>query len=190
MKYLIILFFLSVQTLTTELFAQSSEGTIIGIVEDEVTKEPIPGVNIFVIGTNLGAATNIEGEFRITNLEIGSYQIKVSAIGYNTLQKSDIIINSARPTSVLIQLTQSFIELEGVTVKSGYFEMDPSEIGSIANLNYEEIRRTPGGFEDVVRALRYYRVLLRQVPEEMILLSVAAHHQKIYIWLMALLFPT
>jgi len=153
MKYLLILLFLLTRALTTEFFAQSSKGTIIGIVEDEVTKESIPGVNILVVGTNYGAATNLEGKFKITGLEIGSYQIKVSAIGYNTLQKSDIIVNSARPTTVLIHLTQSFIEIEGVSVKAGYFEMDPSEIGSIANLNYEEIRRTPGGFEDVVRAL-------------------------------------
>ncbi len=151
MKYIIILLFSL--TIISNSFGQNSKGTIVGTVEDEVTKEPIPGVNVLIIGTGFGSATNLEGEFRISGLEIGSYQIKVSAIGYKTLIKSDIIVNSAKPTSILIKMTSSLIELNEITVRSDYFEMDPSEISGVTNLSYEEIRRAPGGFEDVVRAL-------------------------------------
>ena len=41
---------------------------------------------------------NINGEFKISNLESGTYQINISAVGYSTIVKSDIIVNSGRPT--------------------------------------------------------------------------------------------
>ncbi|MFA7227386.1 MAG: TonB-dependent receptor, partial [Melioribacteraceae bacterium] len=129
------------------------KGTISGRVIDEVSNEPIPGVNIIVMDSEKGAATDLDGEFKISNLEAGNYQLRISALGYSTIIKSDIIVNNAKPTVLLIKMVGTLIELEGVTVRSGYFEMDPSEIGSVANLSYEEIRRSPGGFEDVVRAL-------------------------------------
>ncbi len=133
--------------------AQSLKGIISGNIIDEVTNEGIPGVNIQILGTDRGVATNLDGEFKISNLEPGTYQIRVSAVGYATIIKSDIVVNTAKPTILLLKLISAAIELNGVTVKAGYFEKDPSSTGSVANLSYEEIRRSPGGFEDVVRAL-------------------------------------
>ncbi|MFA7419351.1 MAG: TonB-dependent receptor [Melioribacteraceae bacterium] len=135
------------------LFAQSAKGKIIGQVVDEATKEPIPGVNILVVGTTYGSATDLDGNFSISNIEVGSYQVRISSVGYNAVVKSDVIVNSAKPAELLVNLTQAVIEFEGITVRSDFFSKDPSEIGSIASFSYEEIRRAPGGFEDVVRAL-------------------------------------
>lgn len=135
------------------LSAQTGKARITGEVIDEATKEPIPGVNVTIVGTTLGAATDLDGKFTIANLEVGSYVVRVSAVGYNTVVKPDIVVNNAKPTELLFGLTQSLIELEGITVRSDFFEKNPGEIGSIASFSYEEIRRAPGGFEDVVRAL-------------------------------------
>jgi hypothetical protein len=81
------------------------------------------------------------------------YQVRFSAVGFSTVIKTDIMVNASKPTEVLVNLTQTDIELEGVTVKANFFEFDPSNTGSVSNLSYEEIRRAPGGFEDVIRAL-------------------------------------
>ena len=163
MKYLHLLIFMMLLGIT--LSAQNLKGTITGKVVDEVTNEPIPGVNVVIVGSKKGAAADLNGEFVISNLDAGIYQVRVSALGYSTIIKSDVIVNNAKPTNLLLKMVSALIELEGVTVRSGYFEMDPSEIGSVANLSYEEIRRVPGGFEDVSR---FCRVLLRRVPEETI----------------------
>jgi hypothetical protein len=153
MKFIKYFFCGSLFLFTMNLHAQDSKGIITGKVIDEVSKEPIPGINVLIVGTTRGSATNLDGEFTIPNLEVGTYQVKVSAVGYNTIIKPDVVVNSAKPIELLFNLTQALIQLEGVTVKSGLFEKDPSEVGSVANLSYEEIRRAPGGFEDVVRAL-------------------------------------
>ena len=151
MKYFIIIIFSCL--LFADSFAQNATGSISGKVIDEISKEPIPGVNISIIGTVKGASTNIEGEFKILNLESGNYQLRVSAIGYRTIVKTDIIVNTARPTDLLFQLSTSAIELDAITVRTDYFDENPGEVGGVTNLSYEEIRRSPGGFEDVVRAL-------------------------------------
>lgn len=150
-KQLFLLLFLIINFVSIN--AQTGKAKIIGEVIDEATKEPIPGVNVTIVGTTLGAATDFDGKFTISNLEIGTYVVRVSAVGYNTIVKPDVVVNNAKPTDLLFKITQSVIELEGVTIRSDFFEKDPSEVGSITSFSYEEIRRAPGGFEDVVRAL-------------------------------------
>lgn len=132
---------------------QAQTGTIRGKVVDVLTKEPLPGVNIIALDTEFGAASDIDGEFTISNIPVGLYRVQASFIGYKQQIRTDIVVNSARPAVINFELQESAIELEGVTVTTDYFEKSPTELGNITALSYEEIRRSPGGFEDVVRAL-------------------------------------
>jgi len=138
--------------LSYSIFAQST-GTITGKVVDKISQQPIPGVNILVVGTQLGAAADIEGQFEITNVPIGNYQVRASAIGYTPVIKRDVTVNSVRPIQLNFEMSETVVELDGVTVTSDFFETEPTEVSSIRKFSYEEIRRSPGGFEDVVRAL-------------------------------------
>ncbi|MCZ7602038.1 MAG: TonB-dependent receptor [Melioribacteraceae bacterium] len=130
-----------------------SAGQIVGKVIDKITKQPIPGVNILVVDTQFGAASDLNGNYEISNVPIGNYQLRASAIGYSTITRVDVIVNSARPAQVNFELSETILELEDVTVTSDLFETEPTEVSSIKKFSYEEIRRSPGGFEDVVRAL-------------------------------------
>lgn len=131
----------------------SQTGSIVGKVTDAITKEPLIGVNIVLSGTNFGDATNIKGEYNISGVPIGNYVVKASAIGYNPISKTDVVVSSGRPAMIDFELTESVIELGNVVVESDLFQSVPTEVSSIRNFSYEEIRRAPGGFEDVVRAL-------------------------------------
>lgn len=139
--------------LTANYYSQNQNGVITGNVIDATTKSPIIGANVLVVGTDFGAATDVNGKFTIYNLPSNTYQIRVSSIGYSSVTKTDIVVNPNRPAQIDIQLSSTVIELESVTVTSDYFSSDPIEVNSVRNFNYEEIRRTPGGFEDVIRAL-------------------------------------
>ena len=59
----------------------------------------------------------------------------------------------ARPVELVLELRQSSITIEGVDVRAGYFQRTPDAPVSLQQLTYEEIRRSPGGFEDVLRAI-------------------------------------
>ena len=57
-------------------------GTLSGKVSDAKTGTGLPGVNVMVKGTYYGAATDLDGNFRILKIRPGSYDVEVSMIGY------------------------------------------------------------------------------------------------------------
>jgi len=134
------------------MFARET-GSIRGRVIDAETKQPLFGTNVLVLDTQRGAATDDRGEYRIDNVSVGTYRIRFSYIGYELLVKTDVVVKSAAPAFVNAELAPDIVEGENVTVTAGYFqsraEIQPSTIG----LSREEIRRFPGGFEDVVRTV-------------------------------------
>ena len=74
-------------------------GKISGFVRDAETNEPLPGCNIIIEGTTLGAASNIDGEFFILNIPPGTYTVRASMVGYKPYR-----IDNVR---ILIDLTTS-----------------------------------------------------------------------------------
>ena len=56
-------------------------GVISGTVVDNFG-DPLPGANVIVGGTQLGAATNLEGEYRIACVPPGTYDVTASFVGY------------------------------------------------------------------------------------------------------------
>jgi hypothetical protein len=80
--YIILCIFLLLPVL---LFA-ATKGKIAGMVVDNSSGEPLPGVNVIVAGTFLGASTDIDGTYFITNVPAGTYQLDVSYIGYRNVK--------------------------------------------------------------------------------------------------------
>ncbi|MGE5810880.1 MAG: carboxypeptidase-like regulatory domain-containing protein, partial [Ignavibacteria bacterium] len=146
----LIIIILSLFNLT---IAQSADVSVYGRVLDAQTKNPIPFANILVMGTNYGAASDDQGYYQISDLPFNTYQLRASAIGYGTLTKTDVIVQPGRPAEIVFELIEEAIQLENVTITNDYFSKNPLEVNSIKNFSYEEIRRSPGGFEDVIRAL-------------------------------------
>jgi hypothetical protein len=139
-------------------------GVLTGKVLDASTKQPVPGANIVIAGTLFGAASDVNGNFTLSGIPVNVYRVKASAVGYESETKTDVSINSSRPTTVIFELVEKAIEIKGVIVESGYFQKDPSFLNSTQSLSYEEIRRAPGGFEDVIRALSVLPGVARAEP--------------------------
>jgi len=55
-----------------------------GYVTDAQTGGPLPGANVFLTGTSMGAATDAEGKYLIQDIPPGKYTITVSYIGYKS----------------------------------------------------------------------------------------------------------
>lgn len=155
MKFLItiILLLSNIAYTYSQPLPEQSNGLISGSVVDFVTKQPLIGANILIPGTTIGAATDLNGNFRIDNVNPGTYQLRASVIGYESQTKTDVVVSPGRMTQVTFQLIAQVIEFDGVVVTSDFFRTNPFEVNSIRSFSFEEIRRSPGGFEDVVRAL-------------------------------------
>jgi len=139
--------------LTAASFAQENNVKIYGKVIDKLTRQPLPGANVLVLNTNYGASTDVNGKFEIKGLAPGEYLLRASIIGYKSVTKSGIMVMSGFPSEVLFELEEEAVQLEDVVVKSNLFEKSRLDLTSTSGFSNEEIRRSPGGFEDVIRAL-------------------------------------
>ncbi|TSA22104.1 TonB-dependent receptor [bacterium] len=138
----------------TSLAAQEKTGIISGEVRDALTKQALPGANVVIVGIQRGAATNENGYFVIKNTPLGTYQLRVSYIGYQAVAQEDISVVHGRNTTVLIELMPTQIELEGATVTGGYFRKPTEHTVSYRTLSPQEIRRSPGSAEDIFRVMQ------------------------------------
>ncbi|MBA4318557.1 MAG: hypothetical protein C0412_09160 [Flavobacterium sp.] len=100
-----------------ELLAGNS-GKIVGTVKDADTGEMLIGVNVFVEGTNRGASSDVDGKFFILGISPGTYTIKLSYIGYQTLYVKDVKIIIDRTTDLNVEMNKTSIELEREIVVS------------------------------------------------------------------------
>lgn len=67
-------------------------GTIIGKITDEKSGEDLIGANVFIVDTKLGASTDIEGKYQIKKIPEGTYNIRISFLGYETKVISGVVL--------------------------------------------------------------------------------------------------
>jgi outer membrane receptor for ferrienterochelin and colicin len=115
MKIRFIRFILLMLILSTMVFAGNT-GKISGKILDAKTKEPLVGVNVVVVGTSLGASTNIDGEFSIINISPNVYSIRASLLGYDPVFVSNIKVSIDLTTRQDFILNESVVEQKEVVI--------------------------------------------------------------------------
>ena len=91
-------------------------GKVVGYVFDAKNKEPLIGVNIVFVGTNIGASTDFNGRYSILNIPPGKYNARASLIGYTTVLQQGIEVNIDRTTTADFDLTETTIEMGQVVI--------------------------------------------------------------------------
>lgn len=91
------------------------KATIKGKVLETNSQTPLLNTNIILVGTQLGAATDQNGEFVITNVPFNNYQIKASYMGYES-QIKDISVFSNQGVFINFDLREDFFQSEQVVV--------------------------------------------------------------------------
>ena len=87
-------------------------GKISGYVKDKETGEALPGVNVIIQGTMMGAATDINGFYVMLNVPVGTYTLRATYIGYKTLDISNIRVHPGLTTEVNFDLPSTVLEGE------------------------------------------------------------------------------
>ena len=90
-------------------------GTLKGLVKDGATGETLPGANVIIVGTSLGAASNSKGEYTIQRLTPGTYTVKARYIGYKALDVQ-VVISANTVTSQDFNLSFATLESEEVVI--------------------------------------------------------------------------
>lgn len=125
-------------------------GRIEGLVIDASTRVPLVGASVVLVETRRGAFTKPDGTYRIDSLTPGTYRLQFSSIGYQVETRTDIVVSAGSPTRIDEELIPSAVQLDPITVRPQLFAEELAAPSSTTTLRREEIRRFPGGFEDVV----------------------------------------
>ncbi len=119
-------------------------GKIAGTVTEVETGEPIPGVNIVVVGTKMGAATDINGEYYILNVPPGKYELRASIIGFQTIKMTDIIVNATRTTTIDFKMSVEVLKSEEVVIIAVRPDVERDKTSTSAIVRFEEVQALPG----------------------------------------------
>ncbi len=150
LKNLVALFVLVISFLN--LTFAGSTGSLKGKVTDVSTGEALPGVNILLVGSGRGGTSNSAGEFLVTGVAPGKYTLRISSIGYKSLEAKNILIEVDETTVYNVKLASEDIELEGVTVEGKRPLIDVKKTASDQTFNRDKLEQLPNlkGVNDVL----------------------------------------
>lgn len=96
-------------------YAFSAGGRIVGKVTDSNTGEALPGTNITIKGTTIGAAVNLRGNFEIVNVPPGRYTLVATFIGYK-IESKEVTVTLNQTTTADFALVQEVISGATITI--------------------------------------------------------------------------
>jgi hypothetical protein len=135
--------------------AAASRGKVFGRVTDARTKEPLIGVNVVIVGTTMGGSTDLQGEYFIANVPVGTYDLKASMIGYRDVVVTGARVYDDRTTEVHFEMTETVIEFgETVVVSAQRPLVEKDNTASRIVVEAREISTRPATeFSDVFSTL-------------------------------------
>ncbi|MBC8179906.1 carboxypeptidase-like regulatory domain-containing protein, partial [candidate division KSB1 bacterium] len=89
-----------------------TRGKIAGVVIDATNGDPLPGVNIIIKGTTMGAATNIKGRYFILNVPAGVYSLTASMMGYKKVTYSNVRVSVDLTTTIEFKLSSEVLDMD------------------------------------------------------------------------------
>ncbi len=131
-------------------------GKINGVVIDAETREPLPGAVITMLGTSMGANTDLDGRYTISNVPVGTYTVQAKMMGYETQNITGIKSIMDLTTPVNFRLKSTIIEMEGTVVKGdrGVIQVRADITSTTKTVSTKEIENMAGvrSYQDVVAA--------------------------------------
>lgn len=153
MKQFSILVFFALVLAAYSSVAQNA--SIRGFVYEKETGEPVIFTNVYLLNTSYGASTDVNGYYSITQVPPGSYQLTVTALGYDsikmtvTLRKGDVLTRQ-------LFLNKASYTLETVNVSATREEARTETRTSVAKITPKEMKQIPtiGGQADLAQYLQ------------------------------------
>lgn len=119
-------------------------GKITGVVTDGDTGEPLPGANVVITGTSMGAASDIDGNYIILRLPPGTYEMRTDFIGYRPVITQNVQVLTDLTTTIDFKMRSEAVELGQEIVVTAERPIVRKDLtSSEARVQAEEISRLP-----------------------------------------------
>ncbi|KAA3608423.1 MAG: TonB-dependent receptor [Calditrichaeota bacterium] len=138
LQVILLIFFLAIFALA------GTTGKLSGIVQDKATGDPLPGVNVLIEGTLLGASTDVDGFYTILHIPAKTYTVKFIYVGYQDIKVENIRIVPDITKRLNAELTEATLELDEqiiVVAERPFFEV--SATNTVRVLDSEQIENMP-----------------------------------------------
>lgn len=122
--------------------AHAQSGKLAGRVTDS-TGEPVIGASVLVVGTTIGAAADVDGQYAIIYVPPGTYSVRVSSIGYQAQIVEGVQVSSNQTTTLDVTLNEEVVGTEEVVVVAERPIVDVTLTSSMATLSREQIDILP-----------------------------------------------
>ncbi|MCU0394948.1 MAG: TonB-dependent receptor, partial [Chitinophagaceae bacterium] len=138
------------------LIAQNT-ASVGGTVVDKNTQQPMAGVSILLKPGSKAATTDANGLFRLTGIAPGSYQLELTAVGYQPRSLSNLVLTTGNETNLAIEMEASISQLANVVVSGRKNTAKATSLESplsIQRLTTEDIKANPGGNFDISKVIQ------------------------------------
>lgn len=129
--------------------------TVRGVVTDKISAVGLPGVIVRMKNDStkkFATTTDEKGNFKLEGVPVGRRSFLVSFIGYNTYPLNDIIVTSGKEVFLNIELEESLVTTEEVTITADQKDVVSDMQGvNMKTFSIEETERYPGSRQDPAR---------------------------------------
>ena len=140
--------------ITLTILLGQNTSSINGFVRNDLNGEPISYANVFISNTSLGAATDRDGYFVISDIPSGTYEVNVSMIGY-AVHKETIDLTNTSSMRIEVRMKEQVIKGSEILVTAERQKFERSIESSQISLDIREINSAPAFIEpDVFRTLQ------------------------------------
>ncbi len=165
--------------------AQQVQGEIHGEIVDVNSETPIPFASITIVGSSppKGSSSDIDGQFVISNIDVGRISLEVSCIGYETMILSEVVVRSKGNEFIRVGLRENMQILGEIVVRPTQEKERPlNKMATVSakQLNMEEASRYAGGFDDPARLVSSFAGVAGSVGNN--LLVVRGNSPKGILW--------
>ncbi|HUI11054.1 MAG TPA: TonB-dependent receptor [Bacteroidota bacterium] len=131
-----------------------ASGKIRGKVVDAGSGEPLVGANVIIVGTSMGAATNVVGEYTILNIPSGTYTLRTSYVGYQAITLSNVRVNDDLTTESNFSLPAEGVQVGQITIVAERPMVNKSATAAVRIIDNEFFDKIPARGLDAAVALQ------------------------------------
>ncbi len=117
-------------------------GKLAGRVIDTV-KAPLGGVNVQIPGARLGAITETDGRFVVLGIPAGTYEVKVSLLGYRPTTIEEVVVSADHTTPLDVTLVTAPVAMPAVIVTAKRPVVDLTRTSTVASVERKQIASLP-----------------------------------------------
>ena len=139
-------------TLSLSSFAQT--GIIKGSIKNAINNEGLPSVSVIIQGTTTGVLSDLDGNYQITQLKPGYYNLEFKYIGFKSKIVYEVQVYNNKAAVVDIALEEESKKINEVEVKASAFYKPQESPLSLVTIGVSEIKRNPGGNRDISKVIQ------------------------------------